>query len=185
MVRILIVYETTEGQTAKIAQAIGSRLRQQGAHADVFSAGATGRSVSATHYDGVIVAGSVHIGRYQRKLRAWVRNHAFELKMRPAAFVSVSLGVLSKSAKAEKDLKAIVDRFADDTGWQPPLVKHVAGALLYTRYNFFTRWAMERIAAAEHGSTDTTRDHEYTDWKDVREFADRFHERVAHTTKAA
>jgi menaquinone-dependent protoporphyrinogen oxidase len=50
-------------------------------------------------------------------------------------------------------------------------VKVVAGALPYTRYNRLTRWAMKRIVTKAHGDTDTSRDYEYTDWNDVRQFA--------------
>jgi menaquinone-dependent protoporphyrinogen oxidase len=33
---------------------------------------------------------------------------------------------------------------------------------------------MKRIASASGGDTDTSRDYEYTDWKDLRDFVDRF-----------
>jgi menaquinone-dependent protoporphyrinogen oxidase len=33
---------------------------------------------------------------------------------------------------------------------------------------------MKRIARAEGGPTDTSRDHELTNWEDVDEFAERF-----------
>ena len=42
-------------------------------------------------------------------------------------------------------------------------VKHVAGALLYTRYNIFKRWIMKRIVAKAGGDTDVSRDYDYTD----------------------
>jgi menaquinone-dependent protoporphyrinogen oxidase len=54
------------------------------------------------------------------------------------------------------------------------MIKLVAGALRYTKYNFFVRWMMKRIVAAAGGDTDTSRDYEYTDWQDLRAFADRF-----------
>jgi len=49
----------------------------------------------------------------------------------------------------------------------------IAGAILYTRYNWFICWAMKRIARKEGGSTDTTRDHDYTDWAQVTAYAQR------------
>ena len=61
------------------------------------------------------------------------------------------------------------------------MVKVVAGALAYTRYNRLTRWAMKRIVTKAHGDTDTSRDYEYTDWNDVRRFAGEF----AETLKAS
>jgi menaquinone-dependent protoporphyrinogen oxidase len=47
----------------------------------------------------------------------------------------------------------------------------VAGAINYTRYNFLLRWYMKRASAKNGGATDTSRDHEYTDWDQVDRFA--------------
>jgi menaquinone-dependent protoporphyrinogen oxidase len=80
--------------------------------------------------------------------------------------------------KVAAELDAIVQRFLDATGWQPATVKHVAGALLYTRYNIFKRWIMRRIAAKAGGETDVSHDYDYTDWADVRAFAEEFRRRV-------
>jgi menaquinone-dependent protoporphyrinogen oxidase len=46
-----------------------------------------------------------------------------------------------------------------------------AGKLAYTQYGVLTRWLMRRIAAREGGPTDTSRDHDLTDWVAVRDFA--------------
>jgi menaquinone-dependent protoporphyrinogen oxidase len=37
---------------------------------------------------------------------------------------------------------------------------------------------MRRIACAEGGDTDTSRDHEYTDWQQVEAYADRLAQRA-------
>jgi len=50
----------------------------------------------------------------------------------------------------------------------------VAGALPYTKYWWGKRWVMRRIVAKAHGDIDTTRDYEYTDWADLRTFAEEF-----------
>jgi menaquinone-dependent protoporphyrinogen oxidase len=46
--------------------------------------------------------------------------------------------------------------------------------MAYTKYSPFLRWMMRRIAAGQGGPTDTTRDHEMTDWAQVRRFAEAF-----------
>jgi menaquinone-dependent protoporphyrinogen oxidase len=74
----------------------------------------------------------------------------------------------------QQELAAIVNQFFTATGWQPTMSETVAGALLYTRDNWLKRWIMKRIARKAGGDTDTTRDYEYTNWTDVRDFADRF-----------
>lgn len=178
--RVLVLYGTTDGHTRKIAMALSGTLRSTGMDVDVVNAG--GRfDPNPEDYEEVIVAASVRAGRYQRAVRRWVEAHAAALSLRPTAFVSVCLGVLERSDKTEAALAGIMTRFFAETGWHPTLTKVVAGALLYTRYNWITRWFMRRIVARAHGDTDTSRDYEYTDWNDLRAFARQFAGRLAPT----
>jgi len=179
MARILVIYGTTDGQTGRIAAALGEALRVTGAAVDVIKA--SNRAPRPEGYDGVIVAASVHAGGYQRGVRRWVRMHADALATRPAAFVSVCLGVLQHDPNVDRELETIVERFETLTGWHPGVVKVVAGALPYTRYNWLKRRAMRRIVEKAGGDTDTSRDYEYTDWSDVRAFAVAFAGVVAET----
>jgi menaquinone-dependent protoporphyrinogen oxidase len=172
MSRILVIYGTTEGQTAKIARYLGDTLRAAGVSADVVDARTA--SSSPDNYDAVIVAASVHARGYQQAVRRWVRARAQVLNAKPTAFISVCLGVLQPEPKVQRELAAIVDRFLTSTGWRPAITKHVAGALAYSRYNWFKRWAMVRIVRTAGGDTDTSRDYEYTDWADVQGFAEEF-----------
>jgi len=175
--RVLVLYATTDGHTRKVALALAEPLRSAGLDVDVVNARDT-LNPSPEDYAGVIVAASVHAGGYSRAVRRWVKSHANALQGRPTAFVSVCLAVLEKSEKANADLQAILQRFFTETGWTPPVTKIVAGALLYTRYNWFIRLMMRRIVARAHGDTDTSRDYEYTDWSDVRAFGQEFARRV-------
>jgi menaquinone-dependent protoporphyrinogen oxidase len=179
LTRFLVLYGTTDGHTAKIARSMGDALRGQEAEVDVVEAGKASASLWPEDYSGVIVAASVHAGGYQQSVRSWVRAHARALEDRPTAFVSVCLGVLQQDPKVQQDLRAIIDRFVKVTGWAPTMTKIVAGALLYTRYNWIKRVAMKRIVRKAGGDTDTSRDYEYTDWNDLRTFAERFGRRVS------
>ena len=145
MSSILVVYGTTHGHTAKVAGAVAKTLEASGASCDVIAAAEGTRSPA--DYDGVVVAASVHAGKYQRAVTHWVRAHRAVLDTRPTAFISVCLGVLQKDPKVERDLNGILDRFFSETGWRPHVTTIVAGALAYTKYNWFIRWTMKRIAA--------------------------------------
>jgi menaquinone-dependent protoporphyrinogen oxidase len=169
MARILIVYGTTEGHTARVAGAVAETLHRTGAVVDVHAA--DDPAPAPDGYDAVVVAASVHAGRYQRAVRKWVKAHAAVLTRKPTAFVSVCLGVLQHDPKAERDLRAILDRFVSETGWKPAVSKFVAGALPYTKYGWLQRVIMKRIVEKAGGDTDTRRDFEYTDWNDLRHFA--------------
>ena len=169
MARVIVVYGTTDGQTHKVADAIGATLREGGVSVDLFEA--SKHTPGPADYDAVIVAGSVHAGGYQRNLRRWVRRHAEDLQRVPNAFVSVCLGVLQHDPNVDRDLQSIRERFFEATGWHPDTVKVVAGALRYTRYNWVEKLAMQHIVAKAGGDTDINRDYEYTDWYDVELFA--------------
>jgi menaquinone-dependent protoporphyrinogen oxidase len=176
MTRILVLYGTTDGHTAKVARAIADTLWAHHVTADVMDA--RRHDPDPRGYSGVIVAASVHASGFQHAVKRWVGRHADALGGVPSAFVAVCLGVLQHDPKVDRELDAIVDRFLDTTGWHPGERKFVAGALKYTRYSVITRLAMRRIAAKAGGDTDTTRDYEYTDWNDLRAFTVRFADRT-------
>jgi len=174
MNRILILYGTSEGHTAKVAAAMAATLRAAGADVDVVRARGSGAGPYPEDYAAVIVAASVHAGTYQRAVQRWVREHASTLRARPTAFVSVCLAVLQRTPAIDRHLSEIMDRFFSSTGWNPSESKVVAGALPYTKYGWLKRWIMRRMVAKAKGDTDTLRDYEYTDWNDLAEFARRF-----------
>lgn len=178
MNHILIVYGTTDGHTRKIAQVLAENFRARFCCVDTLDAAGTHR-VNPEGYDGVIVAASVHIGAFQRPVANWVREHARTLNLLPTAFLAVCLAVLERGTKPRQEILGIMRRFLDRCGWRPRITKMVAGALPYTRYGWLKRLMMKRIVAKAGGDTDTTRDYEYTDWIDLRNFARDFAELAA------
>jgi menaquinone-dependent protoporphyrinogen oxidase len=185
MARILVFYATTDGHTARIAEAIAGTLRTHGAIVDVVEArSAAGAQPDPADYTAVVVAASVHAGRHQRSVTKWVRAHARVLDGRQTAFVSVCLGVLQSDPAVQHAVAATVVRFTAETGWNPGVTKVVAGALLYTRYRWLTRMMMKGIAGKAGGATDTSRDYDYTDWQDLERFSARF-AGIAAAAKAA
>jgi len=61
-----------------------------------------------------------------------------------------------------------------ETGWRPQATHHAAGALLFTQYDFFKRWAMRLIALQRNANVDTHADTEYTDWQALTRFVEDF-----------
>jgi menaquinone-dependent protoporphyrinogen oxidase len=174
MTRILIPYGTIEGQTARIAEFLAGVIRDHGCEAypvDVRCADAP----EPDGYDAVIVGASVHMGKHERCVRDYIREHLAALERMPSAFFSVSLAAHDETMAARKEVLGYLAEFARQTGWRPAKVGVFAGALLYTRYGFFKRWIMRRIAR-DKGSPDldTSRDYVYTDWESVKRFAEEF-----------
>lgn len=168
--RFLVLYGTTDGHTRKIAAAIADTLRTLGDDVEVVNAKRRTPEARPEDFDAVFVAGSLHMGGYQRSLRRWVRAHADALLQKPTAFVSVCLGTLEHREKADRELEDARNRFFAYTGWRPMLTKVVAGALPFTQYGWLKRLVMRRIAAKNMRAVDTRRDYEFTDWNDLKAF---------------
>ena len=170
--RVLVLYGTTEGQTRRVAIELGIALQRFGVEAHIFMASPSAPGPGG--YAGVIVAASLHAGKYQRSVREWLETHAVGLASKPGAFISVCLMARDPRQETQLRLVAIMREFVDSCGWMPAYLKPVAGALVYTQYGWLTRWFMKRMAARTGGDTDTSRDYEYTDWTDVRALAREF-----------
>lgn len=183
MPRVLVLYGTTDGHTAKIAHAVADTLGTEGCSLVLADAASPCRTLTPERYDAVIVAASLHVGGFQRSVKRWVRAHAQALNDRPTAFLPVCLGVLEVNPMTQMNLERIVQRFLDATRWSPTRRHFVAGATPYTRYGFLKRWMIRRIVAKNGGDTDTTHDVEYTDWNDLREFVRGFARLVMSTPR--
>lgn len=168
MKKILLVYGSTEGQTAKIAEFIAGVLRDLGTDVTLHDVKQTD-DTSPAEVDGVIVGASIRLGRHDRRIADYVRKNQDTLAHLPCAFFSVSLAAQGDTAEAER----YVEQFQQQTGWRPDKVALFGGALLYTQYGFIKRRVMKRIARDRPGNlgTDPSRDYVYTDWESVKRFA--------------
>jgi menaquinone-dependent protoporphyrinogen oxidase len=172
--RILIVYATSYGQTAKIAGRMADLLMASGEEVTLVNAGNHPRDVRAGEFDSVIVGGSIIGGRHQRALVRFVRDHRAVLDTIPSAFFSVSGSAASPLDSERAKARQLVHDFLLVTGWHPTLTETIGGAMAYTKYNPFLRWVVKRASKAAGGPTDTTRDHEVTDWSQVERFVQAF-----------
>lgn len=172
--QILIVYGTKYGQTAKIARRIGEIIMARGEIATTINAERVPSDLVLTAFDGVIVGGSVISGHHQRSVRRFVLDHRDALDSIPCGFFSVSGSAGSPTERGRADAQRCLDEFLRDTGWHPGITQAIGGAMMYTKYNPLLRWIMKQIAKRNGGPTDTSRDHELTDWAQVQRFVDRY-----------
>lgn len=170
--KLLIVYATTEGQTRKMVRFLKDKAVAAGHQVDLFNA--LDEPLPPDGYDRVIIAASIHVMKYQAAIRHYTHDHHAALNNRPSAFLSVSLAAAGDDQDSWQELKNITENSLEEAGWQPTVVHYAAGALRYTRYDFFKKFIMRMIAKKQGGSTDTTEDHEYTDWKKLEAFLKEF-----------
>lgn len=180
--KLLIVYGTTEGQTRKICEYLRDKAEDDGHQVSVVDA--TEPDVAPSGFDAVLIGASLHGEKYQSSVEHYVQEHREALNKMPTGFMSVSLTALHDEPEYLKELDDITNRFLDKTGWDPTFVEQVAGALRYTKYNFWKKFIMRMIAQKSGGSTDTSRDAEYTDWNQVKWFLGQLEKEVAKSKES-
>jgi menaquinone-dependent protoporphyrinogen oxidase len=176
-----VFFATREGQTAKIAEHIAIDLRAHGIDVDVLNVRHGTARIDWTAYALGFVAASVHAEHHEREMIRFVRSYRDRLEQLGAIFISVTMseaGAEDPAATAERrqqgaaDAQRMIDVFIKETGWKPERCLPVAGALMYTRYNFLVRFVMKRISRKQGGPTDTSRDYEFTDWHGLDRFVE-------------
>lgn len=183
-----VLYATREGHTRRIAEHVAADLRVRGLHPEVENLRERAAAINLHDYSGVILAASVHAGAHEAEMVKFVKAQRSALEAMPAAFLSVTLSEAGaeradatplEHARFVAEVEQMIGKFFEETGWHAQRVKPVAGALLYTRYNVLLRFLMKRIARKSGGSTDTSRDHIYTDWQALDQFVNEFAEEIS------
>lgn len=180
--RILLVFHTSEGHTAKVTARVATRLRAAGADVEVREAEVAPAPVG---YDAVVLGDSIHLQRHSRALRNYAKNHAEAIAAMPSALFQVSM----TSADHDEEHDRLAHRFVADllqeTNIDPDVVGLFAGALTYTRYGWIKRRIMQRIAETEGRPTDPHHDVEFTDWDEVDHFAEAVAALVTQSRRSA
>ena len=166
--RFLIVFGTTEGQTRKIARFMEEKIQSHGHQVEI--ADATDEPPSASQFDSIIIGSSIHVHKFNPAIRKYIFDNLESLNSRPSTFFSVSMAIASDIKEEHEDIYNLTNSFLDECNWRPHKIHHLAGALRYTKYNYFKKLVMRMISKRHEGATDTSKDHEYTNWKDVEDF---------------
>ena len=181
---LLIVYGTTEGHTRELSHFAARRLRETGHQATVEEAGPDSAHPDPQAYDGVLLAGSLHVGRFQSALIQFARTHHEVLNRIPSAFVSVSLCAAGLHPDDWEGLDECLVRFQHETLWSPRSVHHAAGAIRYSEYDFFKRLVLKHLVAGRRRTSVTSRDYDLTDYAALETFLQAFTQEVAPDKRA-
>ena len=163
VMKILVAYASTDGQTRKICRVAADYLADAGYLVELLPL-ADADDIDLTRFDAVLLAASVHGGHYQKELTEFCAKHVGTLARVPSLFLSVSLTAAGHDAEDWQGLSKILTDFTSATGWNPNRVEQLAGAYKPSEYDVFRRFVMRRILAAKDPSADLSADIEYTDW---------------------
>ncbi len=184
MSRILLVYASHFGQTFAIASRIAQRLRDIGHHVEVANADVGVRLLPPPDdYDAVLLGSRVEYSKHDRRLVDYIRVYRDALTRLPTGFFSVSMAAATPAPDGDPGHHmATLFRELD---WHPTEAIAFAGSLSYRRYGWITRQVMKAISKHMGRTTDTSRDHVFTDWTAVLAFANRMAHLVFTNASAA
>jgi menaquinone-dependent protoporphyrinogen oxidase len=167
MSRILIAYASSYGQTRKIAKAIAEALRHNGHVVELADAFA-GTPPPVEDYEAVILGSRLQFGAHARPILAYIASNRAALADVPSYVFSVSM---SAAGATSPDPQGYLEKLFVETRWRPRAAIAIAGGLPYRNFGPILRFVMKRISQRGGHATDTSRDHEYTDWAQVQRFA--------------
>ncbi|MGH2943002.1 MAG: flavodoxin domain-containing protein [Solirubrobacteraceae bacterium] len=133
---ILLVYFSTHGRTASVAERLAQTLVKEGLEVDLSDAAHAG-DVDPIRHDVVVVGASLHREPDRREIVEWIANHRPALTDRPTALFSVRLTGAGDGGVAEPlgTARGAIDELVAETGWTPARSAAIAD-----------RFALERFA---------------------------------------
>ncbi len=175
MQKILILYASQQGQAEKIAHTIADHISSVGAQATLININDVDREKPVlASFDRLVFGASIHVGKIEKTMALFINANAEVISTMPRSFFLVLMAAATKDAqRREKSLTEIRRNMSKQLEVHFPEIEMIAGAIKYSQYNWLVKWMMKRIARKEGGSTDTSRDHEYTDWAQVKAYAQR------------
>ncbi|MGY0216041.1 menaquinone-dependent protoporphyrinogen IX dehydrogenase [Endozoicomonadaceae bacterium StTr2] len=187
MAQSLLLYASHDGQTARIMSSIAAELRAKNIEVDqlLLSANAPLRQLTAEdllEYSSVLIGAPIRYGRHMTAIQRFVGENHNWLNQIKSGFFSVNL-TARKPERNSRETNPYLKRMLSQVGWQPDMVEVFAGSLQYSRYPFYDRLMIQLIMKMTGGSTDTSKDIEYTDWNKVNDFADRWAKYIAPSAR--
>lgn len=167
--KTLVLYSSVDGQTLKIINRIKQPLTGEVIVLNIDD----NPTIDFALYQKVLIGASIRYGNFRPNIIKFVNQHKAQLDTVCNAFFVVCL-TARKPEKAVPENNAYMKKFDQLSQWQPQLKGVFAGALLYSRYNWWQTLLIQLIMKMTGGSTDKTQDLELTDWEKVDSFAQDF-----------
>lgn len=166
---VLVLYFSRGGHTAKISEAIASEIRQQGHNCDVINI-LDGKEIHWSKYDLVAFGAPVLYGTYDKSVFRFLSQNHQSLSAKPNSFFCVNV-VARNPEKRTPENNKYLQKFLMLSPWQPNDVKIIPGIVNYPAWPWYDRLAIQLIMKMTNGPTDSKAVIDYTDWNDVKVYA--------------
>ncbi|WP_299796580.1 menaquinone-dependent protoporphyrinogen IX dehydrogenase [uncultured Shewanella sp.] len=172
MKSVLVLYYSKGGHTAKISRAIAEHIESGGNKCAVMHISeAVKEGVDWSSYDCVALGACVMYGTYDKSVFEFTTKHQAALSEKPSSFYSVNV-VARKPEKRVPENNKYLQKFIELSPWKPKDVKVIAGKVDYPSWRWWDRLAIQLIMKMTDGPTDPKTVIDYTDWDDVKVYAD-------------
>lgn len=179
---VAVLYGASTSHTRAITERVKADLQANGVPAESHNLEAL-RGVDLSRCAAAALLAPVQRGKHGQAVVDFVKAHRSELERMPVAFISIALSETGDQAtpdapgrlgKFEGDVQTAPNPLFAETGWRPMRVKSFAGAISYTRYNFFVRMAMKLLAGKKGAARNAARGYDNTDWSALDVFVQEF-----------
>lgn len=174
MARILIIYSTTDGHTARICDRLRQVIEPARHQVRVVPVQAAPQ-IDLEAFDKIVIGASIRYGKHSPLILDFIRRNAPALDRKPNAFFTVNI-VARKPEKNRPETNPYLRQLLRRIPWRPRELAVFAGKLDYPRYGFLDRQIIRFIMLITHGPTDPRTVIEYTDWRQVEAFGRRISE---------
>lgn len=168
MQKMLVLYSSREGHTKKIIDRMFQdvtawQIELHDLHHDMLP--------SPEKYDQLLIAASIRYGHFHPNLNKYIKKHAELLKEKRWSFLAVNL-VARKKEKDTPETNPYTRKWLAQTTVKPTMTEVIAGALQYSKYNWWQTLIIQLIMWMTGGDTDKSKDIEFTNWEKVQKFTE-------------
>lgn len=160
--KLVIIFETGEGQTRKISGFIADLARRASHDVTLVDTSAKMANLSLGTADKVILAAPVHERRHPRTFEVAVGAARQDLTKRPTLMISVSLKAAFPDGLDEA--QDYLTEMEMRTGFEPTQEALVAGAVRTDSYDYYQSQIVRHVALEGHDLELTDGVQEFTDW---------------------
>jgi menaquinone-dependent protoporphyrinogen oxidase len=121
-------------------------------------------------------------GTYDKTVFRFIERHSQALAALPNSFFCVNV-VARNPAKRIPANNKYLQKFIALSPWTPADLKIIAGKVDYPSWPWYDRWMIQLIMKITKGPTDPKLVIDYTDWEDVKAYADHLLELVLPETR--
>ena len=165
--RVLVVYDTVEGQTGKVVEFVQKLAREAGAEVFARRTSDAPLPVSFAGVDKVILAAPVHERRHPKAFEAFITENLPQLAARKTLMLSISLKAAFPDT--QEDAEDFLVEMKMRTGLKPTAEALVAGAVRGKSYDYYSQMVVDQVLMSGRDIELENGEREFTDWDALRD----------------